>query len=93
MRPMWKASVSYSTTPVAILKRWCKILRNQLCYTLGESNKKLQELFGKLSAMKAKGASEKLDQAAVVPGGLVPVDAGVEKGKRARGPSKKRTDT
>ena len=90
MRPMWKNGVTYSTTPVAVLKRWCRVLHQQLCYSLGESNKKLQELFGKLAAMK--GAQEKFGE---VPeghaGGVVAIDAGEAKGKRARGASKKRS--
>ena len=88
MRPMWKNEVTYSATPVAVLKRWCTVLHQQLCYTLGESNKKIQELFGKLAAMK--GAQEKIGE---VPEGHAggAVDAGEAKGKRARGASKKRS--
>ena len=89
---MWVRGVTYSTTPVATLKRWCKILHQQLCYTLGESNRKLQELFGKLATMK--GAHEKLKEAASATTVVqeVAVDAGEAKGhKRARGAAKKRS--
>ena len=92
MRPMWVRGVTYSTTQVATLKRWCFFLHKHLCYSLGESNRKVQELFGKLRTMK--GAEEKLQEAVSTP---VVQEVFKAKGhpeagkaKRARGASKKR---
>ena len=90
MRPLWIQSISYAGTPVATLKRWVIVLHKHLCYTLGESNKKVQELFGKLSSMK--GADEKLKEAIPASATAVQVPSAVDAGqKKGRGASTKRT--
>ena len=97
MRSLYVQKVTYSKTPVATLKRWCSLLHQHLCYTLGESNRKIQELFGKLANMK--GAAGKLQEAAETTTASAATselraNAGEAKlgQKRARGASKKRVD-
>jgi hypothetical protein len=89
MRPMWVRGVTYSTTPVPTLKRWSNLLHQHLCYTLGESNKKLQELFGKLAGMR--GAHEKLAEAAATTTVVQEVAVHAKGDKRGRGAAKKRS--
>jgi hypothetical protein len=89
MRPLWIQGTSYAGTPVATLKRWVIVLHKHLCYTLGESNKKVQEHFGKLSSMK--GADEKFKEAIQASATAVQVPRYVDAGqKKGRGASKKR---